>query len=168
MSFGKLWSDVVEEELSGFRFSDKSLAQLASVKRPLREVAMRALQLSKVDFGITQGLRTIEEQRRLVAEGKSKTMNSKHLTGDAVDVVMFVPSQGYTYEPVSGFVMIADAFKAAAGQLKTKIRWGGAWHIENFTTYYGDAQEATDEYVALKRSLGQKPFLDLVHFELGA
>lgn len=75
-----------------FRFSQRSEKNLAGVKPQLVAVVRRALALSDVDFGITEGLRTKERQKQLVAEGKSQTMNSRHLTGDAVDVVAYVGS----------------------------------------------------------------------------
>ncbi len=51
------------------------------------------LEISEVDFGITEGLRSRYRQKQLVATGKSQTMNSRHLTGHAVDVVAYIGSQ---------------------------------------------------------------------------
>lgn len=148
-----------------FQLSSRSRARLEDVKPPLVHVVLRALQLSSVDFGIQQGKRSLDEQQKLFDEDKTQTMKSKHLTGDAVDVIAYVGGK-YTYEPVSLYVTIAQAFKEAAGELNTKIRWGGAWNTPDFGNYYGSAQDATDEYVALRRAAGGKPFLDYVHFEL--
>lgn len=53
-------------------------------------VVRHALELSSVDFGITEGLRTQERQKQLYVESKSQTMYSRHLTGDADDVVAYV------------------------------------------------------------------------------
>ncbi|KLG68704.1 M15 family metallopeptidase, partial [Escherichia coli] len=75
------------------KFSYRSENNLDGVKRELVAVVRRALELTEVDFGITEGLRTKERQKQLVAEGKSQTMNSRHLTGDAVDVVAYMGSQ---------------------------------------------------------------------------
>ncbi|MCV5473136.1 M15 family metallopeptidase, partial [Escherichia coli] len=72
-----------------FRFSCRSEKNLEGVRPQLVAVVRRALELTEVDFGITEGLRTKERQKQLVAEGKSQTMNSRHLTGDAVDVVAY-------------------------------------------------------------------------------
>lgn len=83
------------------------------------------MELTEIDFGITEGLRTKERQKQLVAEGKSQTMNSRHLTGDAVDVVAYVGSlvswEWALYEK------IAQAFKQAAVELNTPVEWGGDW-----------------------------------------
>ena len=88
-------------------------------------VVRRALELTEVDFGITEGLRTKERQKQLVAEGKSQIMNSRHLTGDAVDVVAWVGSQVSWDWPL--YEKIAQAFKQAAAELNTPIEWGGEW-----------------------------------------
>ncbi|MDO2630100.1 M15 family metallopeptidase, partial [Escherichia coli] len=77
------------------------------------------------DFGITEGLRSKYRQKQLVAEGKSQTMNSRHLTGDAVDVVAYIGSQVSWEWPL--YEKIAQAFKQAAAELGIAIEWGGDW-----------------------------------------
>lgn len=149
-----------------FKFSSRSLERLAGVKKPLRDVAMRAIQLSTVDFGIVQGLRTLEEQKANVAKGASQTMRSKHLTGDAIDTILYIPGKGLTFEPEERFIEIAEAFATAAHELGVKIRWGRAWTIPDIGSYQGSMQEATNEYIAFRKSQGGKPFLDSGHFEL--
>ncbi|WP_097411346.1 M15 family metallopeptidase, partial [Escherichia coli] len=103
----------------------RSEKNLEGVKPQLVAVVRRALELTEVDFGITEGLRTKERQKQLVAEGKSQTMNSRHLTGDAVDVVAWVGSQVSWDWPL--YEKIAQAFKQAAAELGTAIEWGGEW-----------------------------------------
>ncbi|EEU9882862.1 M15 family metallopeptidase [Escherichia coli] len=107
------------------KFSYRSENNLDGVKRELVAVVRRALELTEVDFGITEGLRTKERQKQLVAEGKSQTMNSRHLTGDAVDVVVYMGSQVSWNWPL--YEKIAQAFKQAAKELNTPIEWGGDW-----------------------------------------
>lgn len=70
-----------------FKFSSRSEKNLQGVNPDLVKVTRRALEISEVDFGITEGLRSRYRQKQLVTTGKSQTMNSRHLTGHAVDVV---------------------------------------------------------------------------------
>ena len=78
-----------------FRLSQRSLDRLDGVHPDMAAVVERAIQLTEVDFGVTQGVRTLEEQKANVAAGRSQTMKSKHLLQDdgfshAVDVVAYV------------------------------------------------------------------------------
>lgn len=108
-----------------FKWSRRSLRELEGIHPDLRKVTDLALKLSPVDFIITDGLRTIEEQRAYVARGASKTMRSRHLTGHAVDFVAYVDRKvTYNYKYMK---QIADAFKEAAAQLSIPIDWGGDW-----------------------------------------
>ena len=103
-------------------FSERSEQHLAEIHMDLYEVVFLARLLSEVPFEITDGLRTIEEQRHYYETGRSQTMNSKHLTGHAVDVVP-IP---VTWEP-EAFYPIAEAMKQASDILDTPIVWGGDW-----------------------------------------
>ncbi|MDN0092724.1 M15 family metallopeptidase, partial [Yersinia ruckeri] len=67
----------------------RSENNLNGVNPALVKVVRRALELSPVDFGVTEGLRTIARQKELVAAGKSQTMNSRHITGHAIDVFAY-------------------------------------------------------------------------------
>jgi len=147
-----------------FKLSKRSLGKLEGVKPELVAVVQRAIQITSVDFGVIQGLRTMEEQRELVAKGASQTMKSKHLTGDAVDVMAYIGSRG-SWE-MSLYDDIADAFKVAAIEEDVQIRWGAAWHIPDLREWDGTMQDAMDEYIDLRRSQGRRPFIDGPHFEL--
>ena len=103
-------------------FSERSMEHLAEIHDDLYEVVFLARLISEVPFEITDGLRTIEEQRDYFNNGFSKTMKSKHLDGLAVDVVP-IP---VTWEP-EAFLPIAEAMKQAADILDTPIVWGGDW-----------------------------------------
>ena len=77
-----------------FKLSNRSLAKMEGVDESLVAVVKRAIELTKVDFGVIYGLRTVEEQEKLVAAGKSQTMKSKHLEGRAVDLMAYVDGKG--------------------------------------------------------------------------
>ncbi|MGL5735297.1 MAG: M15 family metallopeptidase, partial [Beijerinckiaceae bacterium] len=69
------------------KWSKRSLDNLAGIHPDLRRVMDRALHESPIDFTVIEGLRTVERQKELVAKGASKTMNSRHITGHAVDLM---------------------------------------------------------------------------------
>ena len=147
-----------------FELSQRSLSRLEGVDERLVRVVCSAIRLSNIDFGVSEGLRTEERQKELVASGASKTMKSKHLEGRAVDLV------GYIGEKISWEVTtyddIADAMKMAAQAEGVKVRWGAAWHIDDVCEYKGTMEEAMNDYIDLRRSQGKRPFIDAPHFEL--
>jgi len=111
--------------MSFFRFSQRSESRLQGVHPDLVKVTRRALELSPVDFGITEGLRSQERQKQMVAQGSSQTMNSRHLTGHAVDVVAYIGSDISWDMPL--YQQIAQAFKQASAELSIPVEWGGDW-----------------------------------------
>lgn len=100
-------------------------AILNKVHPDLKAVALRAVKYSPLEFRITEGLRTKERQAELVKAGASRTMNSRHLTGHAIDFVAMVDGKVRWDWPL--YPKIADAFKRAAAELKIPIVWGGDW-----------------------------------------
>ena len=110
---------------SGFKFSKRSLDNLQGVNGNLVDVVHLALKYSEIDFVVTEGLRSKERQEQLVKDGKSRTMNSRHLTGHAVDVAALV--NGKVSWEWEYYEKIADAFFQAAAELKVPIVWGGSW-----------------------------------------
>ena len=108
-----------------FALSPRSEERLRGVHPDLQKVVRRALQLTKVDFAITEGLRTRERQEQLLAAGASRTLNSRHLTGHAVDLAPIIGGKiSWDWPP---FHELARAMKAAAEELKVPIVWGGDW-----------------------------------------
>ncbi len=110
---------------SGFRFSQRSLNALEGVHPKLVAIAHRALELSPVDFVVTEGLRTKERQAKLVKAGASRTLNSQHILGRAIDVAPWI--DGTVRWDWSPFHKIARAFKTAAAEQGVVIVWGGDW-----------------------------------------
>lgn len=108
-----------------FRLSERSLRRLAGVHPRLVALVKEAAALTPVDFMVTEGLRTAERQAALVRAGASRTRNSRHLTGHAVDVAALVDGQVRWDWPL--YPRIAAAFKAAAARQGTPIVWGGDW-----------------------------------------
>jgi peptidoglycan LD-endopeptidase CwlK len=139
--------------MSDFKLSQRSLDTLEGVNPYLVGVVKRAIEITKVDFGVIEGLRTPERQRDLVQAGASQTMFSKHIQGKAVDLMAYIGSRA-SWE-LNLYDDIADAMKRAAQELQVPIRWGGAWNVSDI-----------NHYIDVRRGQGRKPFLDGPHFEL--
>lgn len=114
-------------------WSDRSLKSMQGIHPDLRRVLDDALQQSPHDFVVTEGLRSASRQKELVRIGASKTMNSRHLTGHAIDLYGWVDLDDngkVTFEEMSNvhvLTAIANAIKASSAKLCIPIVWGGDW-----------------------------------------
>lgn len=124
-----------------YKFSAKSLERLSGVHPDLQRVMSEAITNSPLDFGITEGLRTQERQKQLVKEGKSRTLRSRHLTGHAVDIAIFIDGKA-TWD-LSRYELVTNHIKAVAKSLDIPIVCGIDWvsfvdgpHIELDRTKY--------------------------------
>ena len=106
-------------------FSERSKAKLQGVDPRLVKVAELALQRSPFDFGITCGLRTLEEQKELVAKGASKTMKSKHLEGRAIDFVVYI--NGKANWDLSNYEKVAQVFLEVGKEQGVELEAGAFW-----------------------------------------
>ena len=148
-----------------FRLSKRSLNKLEGVDEKLVATVKLAIAVTKIDFGVICGLRTMEEQRVLVDKGASKTMRSKHLDGKAVDLMAYIGDGRASWE-LNLYDDIADAMKEAAVETGAVLRWGAAWHIPDIRQWNGTMEDAMNAYVDLRRSEGKRPFIDGPHFEI--
>tara|TARA_A100001234_G_scaffold156045_1_gene137593 strand:- start:37 stop:489 length:453 start_codon:yes stop_codon:yes gene_type:complete len=144
--------------------SERSLSRLEGINDKLIKVVKSAIDYTKVDFGVTCGLRTVEEQKELVESGASMTMNSKHLDGNAVDLVAYVGPK-ISWE-LNVYDDVAEAMKTAAMEHDLSIRWGAAWHIDDIREWHGTMEELMLAYIDLRRRQGKRPFIDAPHFEV--
>ena len=108
-----------------YKLGPTSLLRLQDVHPDLVRVVERAIQLTEVDFTVLEGLRTKERQAQLLKAGATTTMNSRHLTGHAVDLGALVGGKVRWDWPL--YYKIADAMKAASAELDIPIEWGGDW-----------------------------------------
>lgn len=108
-----------------FTLGHRSKQRLKKVHPDLVKVVERAIQLTTVDFAVLEGLRTPERQKALVEAGASQTLNSRHLTGHAVDLGAWVGDEVRWDWPL--YHKIAAAMKDAAKQVDVPIEWGGEW-----------------------------------------
>ena len=139
--------------------------RLAGVHPDLIRVVRRAAEGGAM-FRVIEGIRTPERQAELVAKGASQTMDSRHLTGHAVDLAPLVGTDiSWTW---THFFPLADAIADAARAEGVPIIWGGAWGRLVHDWPQGSAKQAQAAYVAERRAAGRRPFLDGPHFELPA
>ena len=108
-----------------FQLDARSLQRLQGVHPDLAKVIHRAAALSPIEFRVIEGLRTEKRQRELVASGASKTMNSRHLTGHAVDLAPTLDGDVRWDWPL--FYPMAAAMQDAVNALGVAIVWGGTW-----------------------------------------
>ena len=99
--------------------------RLEGVHHDLVAVVERAAAFTELDFMIVEGLRTLERQKELFAKRATQTMNSRHLTGHAVDVAPIVGTEVRWDWPL--FYKLAPVFKQAAQDLQVALEWGGDW-----------------------------------------
>jgi peptidoglycan L-alanyl-D-glutamate endopeptidase CwlK len=110
---------------------DRDRLRLAGLHPDLVRVVERAR--LAMPFIVVEGLRNRERQHRLVAIGASQTLNSRHLTGHAVDLAYWLDDGDGA--PEAGEVRwdwplarkIAAAMKAAATEEGVALVWGGDW-----------------------------------------
>lgn len=113
-----------------FKLSARSRGRLKGVHPELVRVVKRAITLTTVDFSVLEGLRSLARQQELVAAGASRTLNSRHLTGHAVDLGAWVALEtggGEVRWDWPLYHRIADAMLTAAVEEGVRIEWGGSW-----------------------------------------
>lgn len=111
--------------MSKFILSKLSLSRLVGLHSDLVKVVKRAIEITEVDFSVGEGLRTVDRQKQLLAAHATTTMNSRHLTGHAVDLIALVNGEVRWDWPL--YHKIAAAMKQAAKELNIPLEWGGDW-----------------------------------------
>lgn len=114
----------------GFKLGKTSIARLKGVDETLVNIVKRAIEISEVDFSVLEGVRTLERQRELYAQGRTApgkivtwTMKSKHIDGKAVDLVPYP----LDWNDLSKFDKIRNAMFQAAKEQDVNLRWGADW-----------------------------------------
>jgi len=108
-----------------YKFSQRSLDRLQGVHPDMVKLMSESIKESPYDFGITEGRRDNTRQQQLVKEGKSRTLNSRHLTGHAVDIAVFIDGK-LTWD-FDKYKAVAEHVKKVAASLGVSIIWGGDW-----------------------------------------
>lgn len=163
---------MLREDPLGHVLGANSCARLEGVHSDLVGVVRRAIGITTQDFAVHCGTRTLEAQRRHVADGTSWTLDSKHLRqadgfAHAVDLVPWIGSQLCWDWPAC--YLVASAMSRAADALNVRLVWGGVWD-RSMAEYDGDAEairRASEAYVDRRRRAGRRAAIDGPHFELG-
>jgi len=156
-----------------WKLSRRSKNELLHVHPDLVDVVEYTLDISPIDFAVTDGLREKEEQRQLVRRGVSRTMKSRHLMGEdgyahAVDLVPYI--NGKVRWEWAAIYELAEAVRKASLSLEVPIRWGGVWdrRLGNLDVVHLGLEGEVQDYSRRRRERygGKKVFLDGAHFEL--
>lgn len=131
-----------------YKFGNSSKEKLETVHEDLQTIMYKAIELSSIDFGITEGMRSLERAEQLQKEGASKLgTRSKHCVGKAVDIVCY--NGGKVTWELDYYEIVAGVVGEVSELADIPIRWGGSWKTGVFV---------------LNREM---KFIDAVHFELG-
>lgn len=148
-----------------FALSERSLIKLRGVDDRLVQVVRRAIEITTVDFGVVEGLRTPERQIELFNKGASQIREGgTHVQGKAVDLMAYLDDRA-SWE-LNLYDNIADAMKQAAIEKNVAVRWGAAWNVPDIRLWRGTMEEAMNYYIDTRRNQNQRPFIDGPHFEL--
>ena len=105
----------------------RSLSRLEGVHPDLVRVVKKAAALSDLDFTVLEGLRTVERQKQLMKQGATRTMNSRHITGHAVDLGAMIG--GTVRWDWALYIKLAEVMRSASISENVPIRWGGTWKL---------------------------------------
>lgn len=107
-----------------YKLGKRSKRNLVGVHPTLVKIVERAITTTKQDFTVIEGRRSHERQKKLFKEGFSKTMNSRHLTGHAVDIIPHpIPADWRKYRHTQ-WTAIARAMLEAAEHYEVDLEWG--------------------------------------------
>lgn len=149
--------------------STSSESKLMGVHRDLVRVVRTADRLlptinQNVEFIVGEGVRTIERQRQLFAAKATRTMDSRHLTGHAVDLWAMV--DGDVRWDWGLYYVLGEAMRQAAIREDVPLVWGGVWDLRIDALTPGGTQDDVEAYVTRRRNAGQQAFIDGPHYEL--
>lgn len=148
-----------------FTLSARSTARLKGVDPRLVAVVKRAIELTTIDFAVSEGLRSPARQEELFNQGASQIrVGGKHVVGLAVDLIAIL--QGRASWELNLYDNIAEAMRTAALERQLPLRWGAAWNIPDIRLWPGTMEEAMNFYIDARRKECKRPFIDAPHFEV--
>ena len=154
-----------------WKLSRRSIKEMKGIHPDLVQFVACLLDESPLDFGVHDGVRSLQEQKDLQRLGASRTLRSRHLVGEdgfghAVDLVPYFNGKlRWEWEML---YPLAEAARRVSLQIEVPIRWGGVWDRRLGNLEQGFVEEEVDDYVDRRklRAPGKKVFIDGAHFEL--
>lgn len=122
--------------MQSFSFGKRSKAAMKGIQPDLKWVLIKALEITSIDFTVLEGLRSLAQQRINIEKGVSWTMDSRHLTGDAVDLAPWNDG-GIDWEDMIQWRAMGHAVMRASQILDVPLIWGallkhgGDWTRQN-------------------------------------
>lgn len=149
-----------------FFLGKTSEERLVGVQPKLICCVRYAIKRTPVDFGVAEGLRSLDRQKVLVASGASRTLDSYHLDGFAVDLVPYVDGRLQWQAPLC--LQVARMMLHASRDLSVRLVWGGVWDRELASLDPDHLDDAVDNYATRYKLShpGKKPLIDMPHFQL--
>ena len=125
-----------------YRLSNRSLSALVGVHPSIAIIPQEAIKITPVDFMVFEGIRTMKRQRYLYSTGASKTLDSYHLYGLAIDIVPYVNGELSWEEEY--FPPIVESVKTVIDEYNLPVQWGydlwkwdlAHWQMSNFKRSY--------------------------------
>ena len=152
-----------------FKLASRSITRLQQCHPDLRRVVEHAITITPIDFTVTETLRTLKHQKELVAIGASKTLDSRHLAhpsdglSRAVDLAALLNGKVRWDGPL--YYEISEAMQKAAKACNVVITWGGVFD-RRLNDLGEDLEVEVMEYIARRKALEKKAFVDACHWEL--
>lgn len=127
--------------------SKRDLERLQGVHPDLVRVVEIAAARTFMRWGVFEGLRTLDRQKALKAAGKTLTLNSRHITGHAVDLVLLTPKGAFTWEPWQSYHALGAEVLDVAARMRIALRWGGLFRGDKGQRFFDGAHfELTHEF----------------------
>jgi len=157
-------------KMSSFKLGTASEESLRGVHSDLVALVRRAIERTSQDFSVFEGLRSAARQRALFKAGASRTLESYHLTGEAVDLVPFVEGRLQWQQPLC--CQIARHMHEASRTLSVGVVWGGVWDRPLSSLDAGKLEQEVHAYGLRWRAAhpelaaaGRGPLVDGPHFQ---
>lgn len=141
----------------GYKFGKRSLKKIEACHKDLQKIMKLAISRSRIDFGISEGHRSLSRQYQLYLEGKTKidgrSKRSKHNYSPslAADIYVYHPNlytrQKLVYDTkhlsyVAGVIISCTKELIEKGEIYHDIRWGANWNKNGIIDY----DQSFDDY----------------------